>query len=261
MSWGNEFLRSIPFWSFPFLIILVLLLSFEAGMKMGKLKQKRLPDKAEEGVSGMVGAALALLGFLMAFITGIALGTFNERRLLIITEANVIGSAYNMAGLVDEPYRSQARQLLREYTDLRLEALDPTQLPRVIDRSEQIHEELWRQAEQAAREDPNPPVTLYLSAVNNLIDVHTQRIDSELDFGVPPNLLFALFGVSILTMVLVGLRDSYEQTHNRLAIWIVLLILTLVFVIIIDLDLSHRGLIKVSWQSLIALQANLQALP
>lgn len=51
----------------------------------------------------MVGAALALLGFLLAFVTYIALGNLNQRWHLVVFEANTIGTTYLGAGYLDEP--------------------------------------------------------------------------------------------------------------------------------------------------------------
>ena len=73
----------------------------------------------------MLGAALALLGFLLAFVTSIAIGNFNQRRHLVVLEANAIRTTYLRAGYLTEPYGTQSRELLREYVSLRLEALDP----------------------------------------------------------------------------------------------------------------------------------------
>jgi len=42
----------------------------------------------------MVGAALALLGFLLTFVTSIAIGNFNQRRQLVVLEANAIDTSY-----------------------------------------------------------------------------------------------------------------------------------------------------------------------
>ena len=57
----------------------------------------------------VVGAALALLGFLLAFVTGIALDNFNQRRQLVVLEADVIGTTYLRAGYLPAPYSGDSR--------------------------------------------------------------------------------------------------------------------------------------------------------
>jgi di/tricarboxylate transporter len=83
----------LPTWSIYLIVVLILFLATEGGFRLGKFVQKKWPDHSESGVGTIVGAALALLGFLLAFISGIAISNFNDRRQLVIIEANAIGRA------------------------------------------------------------------------------------------------------------------------------------------------------------------------
>ena len=65
---SNQPLDMLPIWSIYILTVLVLYLAAEAGFRLGKHIQKRWPDQSEPGVSIVVGAALALLGLLLAFV-------------------------------------------------------------------------------------------------------------------------------------------------------------------------------------------------
>ena len=76
----------------------------------------------------MVAATLALLAFILAFTFGLAGSWFDVRRRLVIDEANAIGTTYLRAGMLPEPHRSDVRDLLREYVDVRLEAIKPGKL-------------------------------------------------------------------------------------------------------------------------------------
>jgi hypothetical protein len=76
------------------------------------------------------------LGFLLAFVTNIAIGNFNQRRQLVVIEANAIGTIYLRAGYLADPYRLESRELLREYVNLRIKALDPAAMESSIVRSE-----------------------------------------------------------------------------------------------------------------------------
>ena len=228
---------------------------------MGKLVQRRWPDKDEAGVGTVVGASLALLGFLLAFVTSIAIGNFNQRRQLVISEANAIGTTYLRAGYLADPYGTKSRELLREYVSLRLKALDPAATESAIARSEQIHDEMWLIAEEVAKGDPGPTIALYLSALNEVIDVHTERINAELGYRVPPVILLGLCIVAVLTMILIGVYDSYREKHNLIALIIVVSIVAVVFLVIIDMDRSNVGLLQIPQKALIDLQQKLNMLP
>ena len=258
---NNQLLDVIPIWAIYVLTVLILFVATEAGFRLGRFVQKRWPDQSESSVGAMVGAALALLGFLLAFVASLAIGIFNDRRQLVISEANAIGTTYLRAGYLAESVGAESRQLLREYVNLRLEALDPAKTTAAIARSEQIHDELWMRAEMVARENPGPTVALYVSSLNEVIDLHTERLTAELGFRVPPIVVYGLYGVAVLTMILLGIYNSYREKHNQIAQIIVVLILSVVFLIIVDLDRSYVGVIKIPQEALMDLQEKLNLTP
>ncbi len=251
----------LPIWSVYILTVFVLFLAAEAGFRLGKRVQKRWPDQADAGVGTVVGAALALLGFLLAFVTNIAIGNFNERRQLVVSEANAIGTVYLRAGYLVDPYGVESRKLLREYVNLRLEALDPAATQLAIARSEQIHDELWLLAEELAKVNPDQTVALYLTSLNQVIDIHTERITAELGFRVPLIIVLGLYTVAVMTMILIGVYDSYREKHNLIALIMVVLIVSVVFLVIIDLDRSNVGLLQTPQKALILLQQRLTLMP
>jgi hypothetical protein len=251
----------LPIWSLYVLTVLALYLAAEAGFRLSKPVQKRWPDKSEAGVGTMAGAALALLGFLLAFVTSIALGNFNQRRQLVVSEANAIGTTYLRAGYLADPYGVQSQKLLREYVGLRLKALDPAATASAIARSEQIHDELWLIGEEVAKEDFGPLTSLYLSSLNEVIDLHTERLNAELGYRVPSIMLLGLYIVAVLTMLLIGVYDGYHEKQNLIALVTVVLIVSVVFLVIIEMDRSNVGLLQVPQKALIELQQRLNVIP
>ena len=251
----------LPVWGVYLLTVAVLMLSIEGGYRLGKVFQKRWPDHSESGVGVMVGASLAFLGFLLALIASIAVDIFNGRLELVIMESNAIGTAYLRAGYLEEPISTESRQLLREYVDMRLAALDRDQRDAAIARSEEIHQELWSMAEIVARNDPTDLTALYVASLNQVIDLHTERVKKELVIRVPPIFLLAIYLVAMFTMLLMGVHDSYSDKLNYLALFLMVLILSMVFLVIVDLDRSHQGLITIPQNALMDLQRQIQSSP
>ena len=258
---NSQPLDYLPIWGVYLLTAVMLLLAFESGYRLGVAIQKRRPDQAESGVGTMVGASLAFLGFLLAFIIGIAVNIFNERRALVVKEANAIGTAYLRAEYLDEPFSTESRELLREYVDMRLAALNRGQLETAIARSEEIHQELWSQVVNLAKVSPTPTTALYISSLNELIDIHSERINIALEVRVPPAILLGLYLVAVLSTMLIGMQGSYAAKRTIIAPVLMVLILSLVFVLITDLERSHQGLMQISQQPLIALQHQLSIAP
>ena len=257
----NQLLAMLPPWSIFLLTALILLLAFEAGLWLGKIIQQRWPDRYEAGVGTKVGAALTILALLFAFVINFSISIFNERRQLVVSEANAIGTTYLRAGYLSEPYKSESRQLLRDYLNLRLEVIDPAKAQAAIARSEGIQDELWRSAEELARDAPLPTIALYILSLNEMIDLHTERLNAEKGFRVPFPIMFGLLGVSAMTMILLGINDGYHERNNRLALIVLVIILSLIFLLFVALDRSNVGLIRVPVDPLIDLQQRLSGLP
>lgn len=259
--YNSQPLDLLPLWVIYVLSVILLFLTAEVGFRFGKLVQKRWPDKAEAGVGTTVGAALALLGFLLAFVTSISIGNFNHRRQLVVIEANAIGTTYLRAGYLPDPYETESRKLLREYVNLRIKALEPGALENAISRSAQIHDELWLLAEEVAKGNSGSTIALYLSSLNQVIDLHTERLSAELGFRVPPVIILGLYIVAVITMMLIGLYDSYREKHNLFALVMVVLIVSVVILLIIDIDRSNVGLLRIPQEALTDLQQKLNITP
>ena len=251
----------LPLWGVYLLTVIVLFLAIELGYRSGLAIQKRRPDQAEAGVGTMVGASLAFLGFMLALITSTTVDIFNQRRVLVVDEANAIGTTYLRAEYLDEPFSTESRDLLREYVDMRLAALDPDKLMASIARSEEIHQELWSQVVTLVKTDPSPTTALYISSLNEVIDIHSERLNIALEVRVPPAILLGLYVVGVLTMVLMGMQGSYSGKRNLIAMVVLVFILSMVFVLITDLERSNQGLLQVIQQPLIDLQQQLRLNP
>jgi hypothetical protein len=172
----------------------------------------------------------------------------------VLQEANAIGTTYLRAGYLDEPYRTESKELLREYVDLRLAAVESEQGVAVVTRSEEIHNELWASAEQVAIESPLPTISLYINSLNELIDIHSDRIFYGIDIRVPATILLGLYIVAIFSMILVGIQSGYSEKRNFIALMVLVLILSVVFLLIVDLDRSQEGLMRVPQQALYDIQ-------
>ncbi len=250
----------LPIWSVLLLTILLLYLGFWAGLRLGKYAQIHWADQSTD-LGLITGASLSFLALLLAFIINYSMGVFTDRRQLVISEANAIGTAYLRAGILPDTARTESRQLLREYVSMRLEGVQKGKARAAIARSEEIQDRLWSQAEELGRDNPTPTMSLYLSALNDVIDVHAERLSAEINFRLPLPFLLGLVGVSFLTIVLVGITDSYHEGRNRIALVVLVVILSLAFLTIIELDRSNTSLIQVSQQPLVDLQQKLLLSP
>jgi hypothetical protein len=151
---GEGILDSIPLWGLFVANLLGVLLSVEGGYRLGRFRRTCSDQEKEAPVGAMVGATLGLFALLLAFTFGFAAARFDARRQVVLDEANAIGTTYLRAELLAEPHREVVRQLLREYVDVRLEAVRSGMVVQAIGRSEEIHGKLWAQAVAVGEKNP-----------------------------------------------------------------------------------------------------------
>lgn len=247
------FQEILLFWLF-IITFSTLLLAFESGLFLGKRHQLVSEPEDRSPIGSIVAATLGMLAFLLAFTFGLAATKFDERRTLVIEEANAIGTTYLRAGYLSDPYRKEIKSLLKEYVSLRIEAITPGNLVEAIKRSEDVQDKLWMQATAVAEKYPNSVVAgLFIQSLNQVIDLHAKRVHIGVRFRIPFVIWSILYFVTILAIGTVGYQIGL--TNARYIGITILLILTFsaVIILIADLDRPQEGFIKVSQQSLIDL--------
>ncbi|MGB8670880.1 MAG: hypothetical protein WCD29_14055 [Pseudolabrys sp.] len=135
-------------------ILGVILISVECGYRLGKFRLSRREQEKEAPVGTMVGATLGLLAFILAFTFGLASSRFDNRRQLLLDEANALGTTYLRAGMLPG-WGEEVRRLLRDYIGHRLDAVRSGDVTEGIRRSENIQQQVWTEAETVAQKNLN----------------------------------------------------------------------------------------------------------
>lgn len=233
---------------------IVLFIAFEGGVVLGKKHRSISEPKDRSPIGSIVGATLGLLAFLLAFTFGISASKFEDRRMLVIDEANAIKTTYLRAGYLSEPYRSEIRNLLKEYVSLRLEAINSGNIKQGIKKSEDVQDRLWQQTVAVAEKNSNSEtVALFIESLNQVIEVHAKRVNLGIYIRIPLIIWIALFFVTILAIGSVGYQIGFIQAHYLGISLLLILSFSSVIALIADLDRPQEGFIKVSQQSLIDL--------
>src|SRR5277367_4540847 len=92
----------------------------------GRISQRihGLKDEIRPDYGTVLAATLTLLGLIIGFSFSMATARYDLRKSYEEEEANAIGTEYIRADLLPEPDRTQVRDLLRQYTDLRIQYFD-----------------------------------------------------------------------------------------------------------------------------------------
>jgi hypothetical protein len=258
----QQLLDSLPIVGVFLAFAIVGLTASEFGYRLGHWWQSRTANE-NEGPTGMiVGSLLALMAFLLAITMGMASDRFDKRRSLVLDEANSVGTTYLRAGYLPEPASSQIRDLLREYVPLRIvETADMADVRVRMARSVELHAQLWSIAEALARSTPESDVlALFIVSLNETIDLHETRVTVGVYGRVPETVLLLLLLGSMITLSMVGFYEGLSLRRNPFSAVVLILVLGAVITLVIDLDRSRDGFLKVNQQPLIDLQEQIGAL-
>jgi hypothetical protein len=255
---------SMPIWILFAGTVLVVIISIEAGYRLGKIAHRRSEDEKESPVSGVAGAVLALLAFMLAFTFGIASNHFDARKGLVREEANSLRTAYRRTDFLPEPDRAEAKGLLREYLDARLAfvqagKLEQERVNELLSGADRIQGRLWDMAVTNARKDMNSDVAaLYVESLNEIFEVHALRLAFALQVRIPIGIWVVLYGLTILGMMVMGYHTGIAGSRRSMATLILALSFAVVIAMIASLD-RPGGFIKVTQQPLIDLQGSITA--
>jgi len=243
-----EILDILPVWSFFVGMVIVSLAAAEIGFRIGIRIQDRSSNPGDTRMTGtVVGGMLGLVGFLMAFSIGIAIGHHGERKSMVVTEANAIGVAWLRAGFLEETDSLALRRLLREYAEVRLDAANQViNLPVAIQRSEKLHEEMWDIIERNVRQGGDSEIMVSLiESVNDVISTHSLRITAAIK-RLPRILGIVLILSTIVSFSLVGVASSADRKRDTAAIFLFALVFTAILMIMVDLDRPQEGMLTIS---------------
>jgi hypothetical protein len=202
----------------------------------------------------LTGAALGLLALLLGFRFSLALSRYEVRRSQVLEEANAIGSTANFALMLPEPAQGPILSLLRDYAAVRIGLgvpFDPAKLDRDVARSLEIQTKLWQQAVAVTAAAPQSlPAYRFVASLNEMNNIHERRL-TALRYHVPGEVMVMLIGVAMVAMGFTGYHSGVSGSRRLGATLIMSVTVTVVVMLIVDLDRPARGLVQVPVQPLI----------
>src|SRR5687767_5790087 len=246
----------VPLWGLAIALFVGNLLCEECGFRVGRLIGRRSNRDSDTSVSTIVAAELGLLGFLLAFTFGIVAARFDQRRQMVLNEANAIGTAFLRAGMLPDPQSTSIRGLLRHYTDVRLEATRGLPIDHVLARSDEIHQQLWTEAVAAAAHDPRSvPAGLFVESLNDVIDLHSARVMAAVRRRMPLPVWVVLFSIELLAFFTIGYQAGLATAGRSPVAMVLALALCAVIWLVADLDRPGEGFLRVGQEPMIEVRA------
>jgi len=194
-------------------------------------------------------AVFALMGLLIAFTFSGAAQRFDQRRVMVVDEANAIGTAWLRVDLVPAPAQPAIRDSMRAYVDARIDAyrkLPDVQAARAeIVRSNKLQSEIWKQAVAAVQLPEAKPAAemLLMPALNQMFDIASSRVAAT---QIHPH--YAIFAMLMGLALAAALLAGYQSAGNKGSDWVhktsFATIISLTVYVILDLEYPRLGWIR-----------------
>jgi hypothetical protein len=251
------FLDSVPIWAVMVANLVLVFVSLEVGVRLGGKSILRGKENLE--VSGaMVAATMALLTFMLAFTFNGAASRHDARRVLVVREANAIEATWLRAGFLAEPQRSEVRGLLKKYVDMNLQAAaGKVPIVEALQQADVLLDQLWNAALVAGQQHDGVMTGLFVQSLNEVIDLHVQRLTVAIRSRVPQTVWLTLHALMVVGMLMIGMQMGLSGRRHYGAEIALAISFALVLFLIVDLDRPQEGLVNVSQQALVDLQMRL----
>jgi hypothetical protein len=260
-----NWLETAPSW----LIGLVLLAAMFAASLFGewlnrRVAKKKDKDKGEDdgGKEGyIVSATLGLLALLMGFTFSLAVDRFEARRMLVLEEANAIGTTYLRTQMLEPVDRARISQMLVDYTDNRLllAKASPDQVQPLLAKNDQMLTDLWTATLAAWPSIKGLDFSSsYLETMNNMIDLDAARKAARLA-RVPSTVFFVLFVYVVTSAGVLGYAGANKEGRGATAFLFLLLAISLLLTL--DIDRPKTGRVTESQAPMERLRDTLRSQP
>ena len=264
-----HFLDLIPIWLLFIGAMSLMVFFIEVGFRLGKRSLLNAKKAQISQVRAIMGAGLGLLAFILAFTFSTAQSHFELRVQSVAEEARIARNAFMQADLLAEPERTQAKQLLKDYIDLRSNMRNPSNLnvsealAELILFSEQIQKKLWALAVNASRQNTGDQSTkksndAFMASVLALIDIHFTRVHSSVMNRIPLTIWITLYLMAALSMIIMGYQAGLTERRSPVATVTLALAFSAVIILITDLDRADMRFFQVNKQLLVDLDHYMQ---
>ena len=265
-----HFFDLIPIWSLLIGTIALMVLFIEFGFRLGRKAQATAKKAQTSQVRAIMGAGLGLLAFMLAFTFSTAQSHFEARVQNLAEEARIARNAFMQADMMVEPERTQVKELLRDYIELRsvgrlgeIKAIEQN-LAEALQISEQIQKELWLLAVQAGGHNSKNPTAaerngMLMTSVIALTDIHYTRLHAAVMNRIPLTIWMTLYLMAVLSMVIMGYQAGLTDKRSPVATITLAIAFSAVIILITDLDRPVMSFFEINNQLLIDLNDFMQA--
>jgi hypothetical protein len=177
----------------------------------------------------------------------------------VLRDANSIGTTYLRASLLPAEHTDAVRSALRQYIDARLAFSDAGTEREAVARAEasaaKLQAEVWNHATAAGKEAPTPMTAAFVLSLNETIDLDAMRLHA-LREHVPGAVWLLVLAVAICGCWTSSYGAGSTGARSGFTNVALPIVIAVVITLVADLDRPRSGLIRISQQPMLDLQAS-----
>jgi hypothetical protein len=254
-------LKSLLFFVLPVVVFVGAVGALLFGHRMAARRAARTDGASSDGSGPIEAALFALFGLLVAFSFSGAQSRLDDRRAMIVEEANAIGTAYLRLDLLPEPDRTVLKDRFRSYVDARMtyyqRFLDVDAARSNHERARALQREIWDGAIAAsARAVDSRAAMLVVPALNEMIDLTNAR-DAANRMHIPLAIFLMLGLLALVCAALAGMSMAKAHKPSRFHVFAFAGTMALTAYVILNLEFPRLGFVH--FEGLDALLAQVRA--
>ena len=239
--------------AFVFFVCSLFLLNYGRHLGMRYLKKDQ---GIMTGLTTVEGAVFALIGLLLAFTISGALQRFDDRRQLVIQEANAASTAYDRLALYEGDLARDLQIKLKDYLQARIDlyrmphdySLWTTHRIFSVEQQDKILDlknRLWDAAVAACPQAGfSPACPQSLPSLASLFEVARMRVGASEKH--PPHIIYVmLFGLGLGGSLLAGFGMAAAKSRSWIHMLIFAATLTVTLYTLTDMEYPRLGLIRI----------------
>lgn len=234
-------------WVTPVVLIVIFGVSLILGRRVGIKHVINATHPKAEIVGVAEGAVFGLLALLMAFTFSGAYDRYENRKMHLVEEANVIEQAYNYTDLMPKEFQEELRANMRQYSAYYVSAVNNVpymdKVVQDLNAAAALEEKIWNTAIYVANSVDNKAYAqLYLPAFLQIFEqAHTSYYLTQIH---PPQIIFILLVVlASLGAFLVGYNAAEHKQRYPLHSLSYVLLTAFTIYIIMNIEYPRIGFI------------------
>jgi hypothetical protein len=227
----------------------VMMLLLETGRRIGKHAMVVDPERAHQGLGPVEAAVFGLMGLIIALTFSGAALRFDQRRMLIIDEANAIGTAYLRVDLLPDDAQPSIRRYFREYIETRIELYrnlsDKNKAAELEQRTAALQMKIWKSSVIASRQSGDISASILLMpALNSMIDIYSTRTAIR-QIHQPSIVFIVMIILALVCSLITGFGMSIRKSRSWIHLIGFVVVMLITIIVIIDLEFPRAGFIRI----------------